>query len=124
MEKEQAYRMMDEAPKGTYFYRLVLATDPRREDAFKDLNLWKLTEHTMRHVEDRLREDGRLAGEIQFIAAEHNDHTDIRHIHALVLLQGRLGIEDIQELRTELTAHALSERQQLDQDRGYAYEPA
>jgi hypothetical protein len=55
MEKEQAYRMMDEAPKGTYFYRLVLATDPSREDALKDLNLWKLTEHTMRRLEDRLR---------------------------------------------------------------------
>jgi hypothetical protein len=124
IEKEQAYRMMDEAPKGTYFYRLVLSTDPRREDVHKDLNLWKLTEHTMRRLEDRLREAGRLTGDIQFIAAEHNDHTDIRHIHALVMLQGRLDVADFQELRTALTAHALSERQQLDQERGYAFEPS
>jgi hypothetical protein len=124
MEKEQAYKMMDEAPKGTYFYRLVLSTDPRREDLQKNLNLWKLTEQTMRHLEDRLREEGRLTGDIQFIAAEHNDHTDIRHVHALVLLQGRLDVADFQGLRTALTAQALSERQQLDQERGYGYEPS
>src|SRR3712207_2525690 len=34
----------------------------------------------------------RERGELHFVAAEHNDHTPIRHIHALVLLQDRLTV--------------------------------
>ena len=43
MEKEQIYKMIDAMPKGTYFYRLIISTDPRTEDMQKDLDLWELT---------------------------------------------------------------------------------
>jgi hypothetical protein len=37
LTREQAYRMIDEAQKGTIFYRFVLSPDPKREDRYKTL---------------------------------------------------------------------------------------
>jgi len=39
MTKDQAYRMFDEAKKGTLFFRLVISPDAKREDTYKDLNM-------------------------------------------------------------------------------------
>src|SRR3954469_13783988 len=116
MEKKQAYRMFDAAEKGTNFFRLVISTDPKREDTYKDLQMRAIAMKTIQHLEEKLD----LQGKIQFVAAIHNDHTWIRHIHAIVLVPRRLSREEFkvfQDLKHAATAEALRQRQQLDQVR-------
>jgi hypothetical protein len=116
MEKEQAYRMFDAAEKGTNFFRLVISTDPKLEDTYKDLQMRAIAIKTIQHLEDKLH----LEGKIQFVAAIHNDHTRIRHIHAIVLVPKKLTKEEFkvfQDLKHAATAEALRQRQQLDQVR-------
>jgi hypothetical protein len=116
MEKEQAYRMFDAAQKGTNFFRLVISTDPKREDTYKDLQMRAIAMKTIQHLEEKLH----LEGKIQFVAAIHNDHTNIRHIHAIVLVPKKLSKEEFkvfQDLKHAATAEALRQRQQLDQVR-------
>src|SRR5215216_5297853 len=85
MGRWQAYRMVDDAPKGRYFYRFVINPDPVTEDKEKDLPLREIIEQTMQTLEDRLKQH------IQWVAAIHDDHTDKRHIHALAIIKGRLS---------------------------------
>src|SRR4051794_5013300 len=116
MDKDQAYRMFDEAQKGTIFFRLVISPDPRLEDKFRDLHMRGIAKKTIQHLEEKLN----LQGEIQFVAAIHNDHTWIRHIHAIVLIPHKLSREDFkvfQDLKHAASAEALRQRQQLDQVR-------
>jgi rubrerythrin len=112
LTKEQAYRMIDEAQKGTIFYRFVLSPDPKREDRYKDLSLSDITIHTMLKLEERL---GR---QVQFCATEHTDHSPHRHVHVLALVGGRkLTREDLQALRHEATERALFQRRMRDRIR-------
>src|SRR3954454_22647619 len=113
MEKDQAYRMFDAAEKGTNFFRLVISTDPKREDTYKDLQMRAIAIKTIQHLEEKLH----LEGKIQFVAAIHNDHTNIRHIHAIVLVPKKLSKEEVkvfQDFKHAATAEALRQRQQLD----------
>src|SRR5512135_1611818 len=73
MSREAAYRLMDDANKGALFYRLVISPDPHREDDMRNLSLWEMTQKTMRTLEERLKQ------EIAWVAAEHDDHTEVRH---------------------------------------------
>jgi hypothetical protein len=112
LTKEQAYHMIDEAQKGTIFYRFVLSPDPKREDRYKDLYLSDITIHTMLKLEERL---GR---HVQFCATEHTDHSPHRHVHVLALVGGRkLTREDLQALRQEATERALFQRRMRDRIR-------
>jgi len=116
MDKEQAYWMFDEAPKGTIFFRLVISPDPKLEDTFRDLHMRGIAKKTIQHLEENLH----LEGEIQFVATIHNDHTWIRHIHAIVLVPKKLSKEEFQvfkDLWQAATAEAQSQRKQLDQVR-------
>jgi hypothetical protein len=114
LTREHAYRMIDEAQKGTIFYRFVLSPDPKREDRYKDLGLSDITIHTMLKLEERL---GR---QVQFCATEHTDHSPHRHVHVLALIGGRrLTREDFQALRHEATERALFQRQLRDRIRGH-----
>lgn len=114
LTKEHAYRMIDEAQKGTIFYRFVLSPDPKREDRYKDLGLSDITIHTMLKLEERL---GR---QVQFCATEHTDHSPHRHVHVLALVGGRkLTREDFQALRNEATERALFQRQLRDRTRAH-----
>src|SRR3954449_386342 len=116
MDKDQAYRMFDEAQKGTIFFRLVISPDPKLEDKFRDLHMREIAKKTIQHLEEKLN----LKGEIQFVAAIHNDHTWIRHIHAIALIPRKLSKEDFkvfQDLKSAATAEAQRQRQQLDQMR-------
>src|SRR4051794_19550898 len=116
MDKDQAYRMFDEAQKGTIFFRFVISPDPKREDKFRDLLMQEIAKKVIQHLEDKLN----LQGEIQFVAAIHNDHTWIRHIHAIALVPKKLTREEFQvfkDLWQVATAEALRQRQQLDQVR-------
>src|ERR671914_945224 len=63
LTKEQTYRMIDEARRGTIFYRIVISPAPKQEDRYKDLDLSELTIHTMLALEER------LGKQIQFVAA-------------------------------------------------------
>jgi hypothetical protein len=114
LTREQAYQMIDEAQKGTIFYRFVLSPDPKREDRYKDLDLSEITIHTMLALEER------LGKQIQFVATMHDDHSPHRHVHTLALVQGaRLTREDFRALREEATERALSQRRLRDRIRGY-----
>jgi hypothetical protein len=109
LTKEQVYRMIDEAKRGTIFYRLVISPDPRKEDKYKDLSLSEITLSTIYKLEERL---GR---QVQFVAAEHDDHSPHRHAHLLVLVTGRrLTKEDFKALRQEATDQALFQRRMRD----------
>jgi hypothetical protein len=82
LSKAQAYHMIDEAGRGTIFYRIVISPAPKREDRFRDLNLTDLTIHTILALEER------IGKQIQFVATIHDDHSPHRHVHTLVLVQG------------------------------------
>src|SRR5690349_12349445 len=84
IERTEAYEMLDEAKKGSYFYRMIFNFDPKTEDTYKDIYLRTVTEQTMKGLEDR------LGTPLQFIAATHADHTDLRHIHIVAILPRRL----------------------------------
>jgi hypothetical protein len=112
LSREQAYKMIDDAQKGTLFYRFVLSPDPKREDRYKDLDLSEITIHTMLALEER------LGKQIQFVATMHDDHSPHRHVHTLALVQGaRLTREDFRALREEATERALSQRRLRDRIR-------
>jgi hypothetical protein len=56
--------------------------------------------------------------QLEYFAAIHTDHTDIRHVHVVALLRGRLTKGHLRELRTTATQQALSQRQTLDRELG------
>src|SRR5260370_40214134 len=51
----EAYRMIDEAEKGSFFFRFVISPDPKGEDSGRDLFLREITERTMFTLEDRFK---------------------------------------------------------------------
>jgi hypothetical protein len=111
LEKEDAYQAIDAAPKGTYFYRMIINPDPKKEDTRRDLYLQGITQQTILRLEERLD----LVGKIHFFAAVHNDHSPLRHVHLLVLVSGKLTKDVIAELHQAATDEAIRQRQQLDQ---------
>jgi len=70
----QAYRMVDEAEKGSLFFRFIISPDPIQEDTKKDLFLREIIEKTMQTLEDRVQKS------VQWVAAVHDDHTPHRHV--------------------------------------------
>jgi hypothetical protein len=113
LSKQTAYRMIDEAPqKGRYYYRVIVSPDPRREDRYKDLSLQDLTIETMLKLEER------YGTPIQFVAAIHDDHSPHRHVHTIVILNGRrLTRDDFATLRNYARHRALTQRRFLDRRR-------
>jgi len=108
MGRWEAYRMIDEAEKGSLFFRFVISPDPQQEDTEKDLFLREITEQTMLRLEDRVQR------EVQWVAAEHDDHAPHRHVHVVAVVPGRLQVHDLQSLRHEATAACLEQRHQRD----------
>jgi hypothetical protein len=108
IERGEAYQLIDDAEKGTNFFRIVISPDPEREDTEKDLRLAEITAQTMRHLADRLAKD------VPYVAVEHDDHAPHRHVHILALVKGRLNTQDFQALRETATEAALSQRQERD----------
>src|SRR2546421_7952064 len=56
MGRDQAYRFIDEAPKGSFFYRFILSPAPKEEDLRRDLHLRGITEQTMQTLRERLKQ--------------------------------------------------------------------
>ena len=108
MDRGEAYQMIDDAEKGTVFFRIVISPDPEREDTYQDLPLQEITNLTMRQLEERLTKD------VPYVAVEHNDHAPHRHVHVLACVKGRLNTQDFQALRTTATEASLSQRQERD----------
>jgi hypothetical protein len=111
LDRQEAYKMIDEAGKGTVFFRFVISPDPAKEDIEKDLLLNEITVQTMQTLEERLKK------QVSYVAAEHDDHAPHRHVHVLALVKGRLDIKDFQAMRQTATDTALFQRQERDQAR-------
>lgn len=54
MERQEAYQMIDEAEKGSIFFRFVITPDPVGEDKRQDLNMRELTERTMQKLQEKI----------------------------------------------------------------------
>jgi hypothetical protein len=106
--RHQAYRLIDEARKGSIFYRFVISPDPKKEDTKRDLHLREITEKTMHRLEKLLKQD------IAWVAAEHTDHAPHRHVHLIAILKQKLDSLDFKYLRLAATEASLFQRQQLD----------
>ena len=94
--KQYAYDLINSAPRGTLFYKMTINFHPHKEDTYKDLDLHYIASLTVREMQNRI---GRY---VPFIATIHNGHatTDLRHIHAICLVQGRLSKEAYAKLKT------------------------
>jgi hypothetical protein len=111
MVRGEAYQLIDDAEKGTVFFRIVISPDPATEDTDQDLSLREITSQTMRNLGERVRKN------VSYVAVEHADHSPHRHVHVLALVNGRLHTPDLQALRTTATEAALSQRQERDRAR-------
>src|SRR5919202_1103262 len=96
VSKQEAYDLINNAPRGTIFYKMTINFHPLREDTHKDLDLQHIASLTVREMQARI---GRI---VPFIATIHDGHarTALRHIHAICLVQGRLCKEDFAKLKT------------------------
>src|SRR5438105_6181720 len=56
MGRWQAYRMIDSADKGSYFFRFAISPDMKTEDTKRDLHLREVTEKTMLSLEERIQQ--------------------------------------------------------------------
>ena len=104
MNRQDAYRMIDEAEKGSAFFRIVISP-PQLENSHT-LNLAEITSQTMLHLAERVGKP------CPYIAAAHAaDHSPYVHVHCLALVRGRLGREDFSALRQTATEAALAQQQ-------------
>jgi hypothetical protein len=110
MERREAYQFIDEAPKGTVFFTIIISPDPAKEDHHRDLDMRAIADATMQTVEERVKR------QVQWVAAVHQEHTDIRHIHALAAVQGRLNKPDLLKLIESATSACLEQRRDLDRE--------
>lgn len=108
VERGEAYTMIDQAAKGSYFFRLVISPDPKSEDGDKQLSLRELTEQAMQSLEDRFQHP------VQWVAVIHADHAEHRHVHAIAIAPQRLQVQDLQRMRSAATEEALEQRRQFD----------
>jgi hypothetical protein len=117
MGREQAYRLIDEAEKGSVFYRFILSPDPKQEDTERDLHLREVTEHTMQTLRERLKQ------EVAWVAAEHDDHAPNRHVHVVAVVRRKLHTRDFQAMRQRATEAALFQRKERDLAREHQSRP-
>ena len=108
MGRYQAYRMIDEAEKGSHFFRFVISPDPTGEDSGRDLFLREITEQTIQTLEERLRYH------VSWVAVEHDDHAPHRHVHVLAIVPQRLQVQDFKAMRQTATEAALFQRKERD----------
>jgi hypothetical protein len=108
INRQEAYQIIDDAKRGTVFFRLVISPDPGKEDTERDLHLAEITSQTMMRLEER------VGKAVPYIAATHDDHSPNRHQHILALVQGRLNAQDFQALRQTATEAALAQRKERD----------
>jgi hypothetical protein len=108
MHRQEAYQFIDDAPKGTKFFTIIISPDPEKEDTHKDLDMRALTMTTMQTIEEI------VGTPVIWVAAVHDDHTDKNHVHALASVQGRLEKPDVRRLIEVATQACLEQRRELD----------
>jgi hypothetical protein len=108
MGRWQAYSLIDSAEKGSFFYRLVISPDPKKEDVTKDLLLRSITEQTMQQLDERFNKH------IAWVATEHNDHAPHRHIHVVAVIPERLQPNDCKTLIQTATGACVQQRKERD----------
>lgn len=108
MTRLEAYQFIDEAPKGTHFYTIIINPDPEKEDTHKDLDTRQITITTMQSIEDIVKTP------LSWVAAIHDDHTDKNHVHALVAVNRRLDTPELNRVREATTQACLEQRRELD----------
>src|SRR6266568_4853108 len=87
MGRYQAYNMIDEAEKGSVFFRFVISPDPKQEDTKRDLFLREITEKTMLSLEEHSHK------QVSWVAAVHDDHAPHRHVHVVAIVPERLQVQ-------------------------------
>ena len=100
--------MIDEAENGSVFFRLKISPDPATEDTKRDLFLQEVTHKTLDTLEQR------LGNSVSYVASIHDDHTDIRHVHVLAVVKGRLNPNDFKAMRETATSVSVAQRQSRD----------
>ncbi len=97
--------MIDQAIEGSTYFRVKISPDPKKEDMEHDLLLRDITAKIMALEE-------KLGKPVSWVAAIHDDHTPIRHIHVLAVTKARLL--PVQAIIQEATAACLEQRKELD----------
>ena len=108
MTRLEAYQFIDEAPKGTHFYTIIVSPDPTTEDTQKDLDMRAITIATMQSIEARVGQP------VVWVAAVHDDHTDKNHVHSLAAVNRRLDKPELRRLIQVATAASREQRRELD----------
>jgi hypothetical protein len=111
MTRLEAYQFIDEAPKGTHFYMIIINPDPTSEDTHKDLDMRQITITTMQSIEAIVQTP------VAWVAAIHDDHTDKNHVHALAAVNRRLDTPELNQIREVTTQACLGQRLELDRSR-------
>ena len=111
MKREEAYEIIDEAQRGSTFFRIKISPDAKTEDINRDLSIQEVVEKTMHDLEERLNK------RVSWVAAVHQDHTPLRHAHILAVIRERLL--PVQAMRQVATDSCLVQRQELDQIRDH-----
>src|SRR3954452_6479658 len=86
LTREQVEKMIEEAPDNTLFWQWILNPDPVLENPEKVLNLEEITRDAITWLEKRIGKDGNPRN-IPFVAAIHDDHTQLAHVHAILLIE-------------------------------------
>src|SRR5918994_3921484 len=73
----------------------------------KDLDLRKVARETMKYLQT-------VDPTMEFIVAEHNDHSDIPHVQGLVFVNGWIRKDDLIEMGKIALQEALEQRKSLD----------
>jgi hypothetical protein len=110
-DKDHAYGLID-AMKHPLFFKIIINPDPKKEDQHKDLDLQHLTRQTLSEMQRLIGRD-----DLPFVAVIHNDHTPLRHIHAIAMVPGKIAKADFYQLKTlwkTATAEAREQRRSRD----------
>ena len=108
MTRLEAYQFIDEAPKGTHFYTVIINPDPEKENTHKDLDMRQIAITTMQTIAEIVDTP------VIWVAAIHDDHTDNNHVHALAAVNRRLDTPELNQIREVTTQACLEQRQELD----------
>jgi hypothetical protein len=73
----------------------------------KDLDLRKIARETMKYLQT-------IDPTMEFMVAEHNDHSDIPHVQGLVFVNGWIRRDDLIEMGKIALQEALEQRRSLD----------
>src|SRR5438128_950905 len=78
----QGYEMVNQAGEGSTFFRIKMSPDPVKENKEHDLPMREITKEIMAL-------EGILGTPVSWVAAIHDDHTKIAHVHVLAVTKAR-----------------------------------